>query len=157
MSGWVFFQLARDQSGIRSREGALYNTSALQGYLILMFETYRLTIDIQVFDRENNENVVDVLPFLLSRRIARFFMEDLPVPLIFSIITYWMSGLRADTSAFFIYFSIVLLSMFYLNLISMKTLFRFVLTRNLRSIYRRHFRDDLCSCIQKLRPSITNR
>ena len=88
MSGWVFFQLSRDQSGIRSREGALYNTSALQGYLILMFETYRLTIDIQVFDRENNENVVDVIPFLLSRRIARLFMEDLPVPLIFSIITY---------------------------------------------------------------------
>jgi len=113
MSGWVFFQLGRDQSGIRSREGALYNAAALQGYLILMFETYRLSIDIQLFDREHNENVVDVLPFLLSRRIARFFMEDFPVPLIYSIIVYWMSGLRPEASAFFVFFSIVLLCMYH--------------------------------------------
>ena len=109
ISGWVFFQLGRDQSGIRSREGALYTAAALQGYLILLYETYRLTLDIQLFDREYHENVVDVLPFLLSRRFARLFMEDLPVPLIFSVILYWMIGLRADPSAFFVFFSVVLL------------------------------------------------
>src|SRR3954452_20983907 len=43
ISGWVFYQLGRDQSGIRSREGVLYNASALQGYLILLFEVYRLS------------------------------------------------------------------------------------------------------------------
>lgn len=112
MSGWVFLNLGRDQSGIRSREGALYNASALQGYLILIFETYRLSIDIQVFDREHNENVVDVAPFLLSRRLARLVTEDFPVPFIFSVITYWMSGLRPDASAFFTFFSIVLLSQY---------------------------------------------
>lgn len=109
MSGWVFFNLGMDQSGIRSREGALYNAAALQGYLILMFETYRLSTDIELFDREHNENVVDVLPFLLSRRIARLFTEDLPVPLIFSLIFYWMAGFRADASTFFTFFSVVLL------------------------------------------------
>jgi ABC-type multidrug transport system ATPase subunit len=112
MSGWVFLRLGRDQSGIRSREGALYNASALQGYLILIFETYRLSIDIQVFDREHNENVVDVIPFLLSRRLARLITEDFPVPFIFSVITYWMSGLRPEASAFFTFFSIVLLSQY---------------------------------------------
>lgn len=109
MAGWVFLHLGRDQSGIRSREGALYNAAALQGYLILMFETYRLTIDIQLFDREHNENVVDVLPFLLSRRLARFPMEDLPVPLIYSIIFYWMAGFRAEASTFLTFFAVVLL------------------------------------------------
>ncbi|KAG9249172.1 ABC transporter-like protein [Calycina marina] len=112
MAGWVFYQLERDQSGIRSRQGALYNSSALQGYLILMFETYRLSVDVEVFDRENNENVVDVLPFLLSRRIARLPMEDLPVPLLYSIITYWMSDLRSEPSSFFVYFAIILLSQY---------------------------------------------
>jgi ABC-type multidrug transport system ATPase subunit len=82
-----------------------------------MFETYRLSIDIELFDREHNEKVVDVLPFLLSRRIARFFMEDLPVPLIYSIIFYWMSGLRPEASAFFVFFAVVLLCM-YLKLLS---------------------------------------
>ena len=110
MAGWVFLHLGRDQSGIRSREGALYNAAALQGYLILMFETYRLTIDIQLFDREHNENVVDVLPFLLSRRLARFFMEDFSVPLIYSVIFYWMAGFRAEASTFLTFFSIVLLA-----------------------------------------------
>ena len=109
MGGWAFLNLRRDQSGIRSREGALYNAASLQGYLILMFETYRLTMDIQLFDRENGENVVDVVPFLLSRRLARFFLEDLPVPLIFSIITYWMTGFRADATTFFNFFAVVLL------------------------------------------------
>jgi hypothetical protein len=74
-----------------------------------MFETYRLTVDIPLFDREHNENVVDVLPFLLSRRMARLFLEDLPVPLLFSVIFYWMAGLGNDASNFFIFFSIVLL------------------------------------------------
>jgi ABC-type multidrug transport system ATPase subunit len=109
MSGWVFFQLGSDQSGIRSREGALYNAAALQGYLILMFETYRLSIDIQLFDRERNENVVDVLPFLLSRRLARLLTEDLPVPLVFSLIFYFMAGFRAEGSTFLTFFSVVLL------------------------------------------------
>lgn len=112
MAGWVFLNLGRDQSGIRSREGALYNASALQGYLILIFETYRLSIDIQVFDREHNENVVDVVPFLLSRRLARLVTEDFPVPLIYSVIFYWMAGLRAEASSFLTFFSIVLLAQY---------------------------------------------
>ncbi|KAK2626243.1 hypothetical protein QTJ16_004505 [Diplocarpon rosae] len=107
LTGWVFFGLSRDQSGIRSRQGALYNAAALQGYLILMFETYRLTLDIELFDREHNENVVDVVPFLLSRRLARFLTEDLPVPLAYSITFYWMAGFRAEADTFLIFFSII--------------------------------------------------
>jgi hypothetical protein len=110
MTGWVFLQLGSDQAGIRSREGALYSASALQGYLILMYETYRLSIDIELFDREHGEGVVGVVPFLLSRRLARFLMEDLPVPFLYSIIFYWMVGFRADAGQFFTFFAIVLLS-----------------------------------------------
>lgn len=112
LTGWVFYDLQRTQSGIRSREGALYNAAALQGYLILMFETYRLSIDIQLFDRENGEGVIDVVPFLLSRRFARFFTEDLPVPIIYSTIFYFMAGFRAEASTFLVFFSIVLLNQY---------------------------------------------
>ncbi|CZT10387.1 related to A.gambiae ATP-binding-cassette protein [Rhynchosporium agropyri] len=112
LTGWVFFGLSRDQSGIRSRQGALYNAAALQGYLILMFETYRLTVDVQLFDREHNENVVDVVPFLLSRRIARFLTEDLPVPLAYSVTFYWMAGFRAEADTFLVFFSIILIGQY---------------------------------------------
>ena len=112
LMGWIFLKLDGGLSGIRSREGALYTAAALQGYLILLFETYRLTIDIQLFDREYNEGVVSIPSFLISRRLARLFLEDLPVPLIFSVVFYFMIGFRPSADQFFVFFSIVLLSQY---------------------------------------------
>jgi hypothetical protein len=90
ITGWIFLQLDGSLSGIRSRQGALYNAAALQGYLILLYETYRLTYDI-------------------SRRLARIFIEDIPVPLIFSLIYYFFCGFRADGGQFLTFFGIILL------------------------------------------------
>ena len=39
--------------------------------------------DIELFDRERQEGVVGVPAFILSRRLARLFLEDLAVPTIF--------------------------------------------------------------------------
>jgi hypothetical protein len=94
INGWVFLRLPRTLTGIRSRQGSLYTASSLNGYLILLFETFRLTTDIQVFDRERNEGIVGVPAFLLSRRVARLPLEDLPVPILFSVIFYFMVGYR---------------------------------------------------------------
>lgn len=109
-TGYIFYQLGRDQAGIRSRQGFLYTTSALEGYLFLVFEVYRLTQEIGVFDREHSEGCATALPFLASRRIARFITEDFPVPLIFAVISYWMAGLDQEPSRFLTYFGIVLLN-----------------------------------------------
>lgn len=43
-----------------------------------MFETYRMSMDIQIFDRERSEGVVTVSAFLISRRLAKL-IEDIPV------------------------------------------------------------------------------
>ncbi|KKA27009.1 hypothetical protein TD95_000538 [Thielaviopsis punctulata] len=110
VSGLIFYNLGRDAAGIRSREGALYSGAALQGYLMLLFEVYRLTIDMPTFDREHNEGCVDPLPFILSRRVARFPTEDLPVPLIYSVIMYFMAGFDREAKKFFIFFGISLLN-----------------------------------------------
>jgi ABC-type multidrug transport system ATPase subunit len=109
ITGWIFLQVDGSLSGIRSRQGALYNAAALQGYLILLFETYRLTDDIQLFDEEARQGVTSIPAFLISRRLARFFIEDLPVPLIFSLIYYFMVGFRADGGEFLTFFSVILL------------------------------------------------
>ena len=109
INGWIFYQLSESLAGIRSREGALYTACGLQGYLILIFETYRLSVDIELFDRENREGVVSVLAFLLSRRFSRVLLEDLPVPLIFSCIYYFMVGFRTEADQFFTFFAIMLL------------------------------------------------
>ncbi|KAJ9201894.1 hypothetical protein DTO164E3_3332 [Paecilomyces variotii] len=110
INGWIFLQLDESLAGIRSREGSLYTASSLNGYLILLYETFRLTIDIQLFDRERNEGVVGVPAFLLSRRAARLPLEDLPVPLLFSVIFYFMVGYRLDAGQFFIFFCLTLLT-----------------------------------------------
>ncbi|PKS11198.1 hypothetical protein jhhlp_002959 [Lomentospora prolificans] len=110
VTGYIFYHIGRDQSGIRSRQGALYTAAGLQGYLMLMFEVYRLTIDILTFDREHSEGCVDVVPFLLSRRFARLFTEDFPVPFLFSVIFYFMAGFEREADKFFIFFAITLLN-----------------------------------------------
>ena len=110
--GWIFLQLDGSLSGIRSRQGALYIASAMQGYLILLYETYRLTIDIHVFDEEARQGVVGIPAFLISRRLARLFIEDIPVPLIFSIIFYFMAGFRKDGEVFLTFFSVILLEQY---------------------------------------------
>lgn len=110
INGWIFLQLSETQAGIRSRQGSLYTASSLNGYLILLYETYRLTIDIRLFDRERSEGVVGVPAFLLSRRAARLPLEDLPVPFIFSIIYYFMVGYRLSVGQFFIFLALTLLT-----------------------------------------------
>lgn len=109
ITGWIFLHLDGSLSGIRSRQGALYNAAGLQGYLILLYETYRLTTDIQLFDEEARQGVVSIPAFLISRRLARMLIEDIPVPLLFSIIYYFFCGFRADAGQFFTFFAIILL------------------------------------------------
>ncbi|KAL2887560.1 hypothetical protein HOO65_050681 [Ceratocystis lukuohia] len=110
VSGLIFYNLSRDASGIRSRQGALYSSSAMQGYLILIFEVYRMTVDIQTFDRENGEGCVDPWAFILSRRVARFPTEDLPVPVIYSVVLYFMANFDPEISKFFIFLGISVLN-----------------------------------------------
>ena len=109
INGLIFLQLDGSLAGIRSREGALYTAAALQGYLILLFETYRLTIDIELFDRERSEGVVSVSGLLISRRLARCLVEDIPVPFVFSVIFYFMVGFRPEAGQFFTFFAISVL------------------------------------------------
>lgn len=111
-TGYIFYDLGRDQAGIRSRQGFMYTTAALEGYLFLVFEVYRLTLDLPVFDREHSEGCATALPFLLSRRLARFATEDLPVPILFSAISYWMAGLDPHAGRFLTYFAITLINQY---------------------------------------------
>ncbi|KAK5994194.1 putative ABC transporter ATP-binding protein/permease [Cladobotryum mycophilum] len=109
-AGYLFYNVGRDQAGIRSRQGCLYTAANLQGYLVLIFETYRMTLDIPTFDREFSEGCVSPIAFILSRRWARLPIEDVPGPLIFSILLYFMAGFERQADKFFLFFVITLLN-----------------------------------------------
>lgn len=86
VAGWIFYQLDGSLSGIRSRQAALYAAISLHGYLVLVFETYRLCkVDICVFDREHGEGVVGVFAYLVSRRFAKLLPEDLLMSAVYSV------------------------------------------------------------------------
>lgn len=112
LMGWIFLSLDGSLAGIRSKEGAVYTATSLQSYIILIFETYRMTLDVKLFDRENSEGVLGVPAFLISRRLARALVEDIPVPFIFSVLFYFMAGFRHLASQFFIFFAVTLLSQY---------------------------------------------
>ncbi|GME71181.1 unnamed protein product [Ambrosiozyma monospora] len=102
ITGWLFFKPDTSLVGIRSREAALYTSSSLQCYLFLLFETYRLCqLDLKVYDRERAEGCISITGFIMARRISKLIIEDVAVPLIFSIITYFMYGLRTDSAVYF--------------------------------------------------------
>lgn len=109
IAGWIFLNLDKTLSGIRSREGALYCAAVLQGYLVLLQETYRLSSDVKLFDSERMEGVVGVWSFLISRRLSKLFLEDLIVPLIFSVIFYFVAGFELVAAQFFYFFAVVFL------------------------------------------------
>jgi len=110
VQGCIFYQLPGSQAGIRSRIGALYSAFGLWNYLILLVEIYRLVPEFRLFDLERAEGSVSVPAFLLSRRMSRLFLEDIPMPLIYSLVFYFMVGFRAEATSFFMFFFIMVLS-----------------------------------------------
>ncbi|KAL6950965.1 hypothetical protein ACO0QE_000249 [Hanseniaspora vineae] len=132
ITGWIFYRPVKsinrnlpesqqpNSSQIRTISASLYTAGALQGYLFLLFETYRLcSTDIKLYDMERlkTNRVITPFTFLVARKLAKFLLEDLIVPFILSIITYFMYGLNSSHGNhnstfvnFLIYFSIILVN-----------------------------------------------
>ncbi|GEQ72104.1 hypothetical protein JCM33374_g5790 [Metschnikowia sp. JCM 33374] len=115
--GWLFFKPDPNISGIRSITSCLYSLLEIIGFAPLTMEVSRLwSADGIQFIREYKERCVSIKGYVISRRLSKLFIEDVPLALIFSVITYFMWGLRlGDTFAeagngsyFGIYFTITL-------------------------------------------------
>lgn len=96
--GWIFFGLKENLPGVLTRRAALYITASIQTYLQLIFVIYRTCNDIRVFDRERADRIYDVLPYVASQFIAQLPF-NVGFPTLFSIIMYFMIGLRTDDLA----------------------------------------------------------
>ncbi|KAG7886199.1 hypothetical protein KL936_005116 [Ogataea polymorpha] len=122
MTGWLYFKPGSSLVGLRSIQGSLYTVSSLQAYLFLLYESYRLcSLDLRVYDRERSEHCISIPGFLLARRIAKLFSEDIIIPLLFSLCTYFMVGLRTDSSIYFFRFFAANI-LFHLNSMAFATL-----------------------------------
>lgn len=124
--GWMFLKPIPNESGIRSITSSLYAILEIVGFAPLTMEISRLwSNDGKFYFKEYKEKCVSPAGFVVSRRIAKFIVEDLPMVLIFSLVTYFMWGLRlglnytdtGDAVYFFRYYAIILL----VGLVSMST------------------------------------
>lgn len=111
--GWMFYRPTPDVGGIRTLTSCLYVMLEVVGFCPMFIEIERLwTADILFFYREYQENYVSIFGFLVSRRLGRFLLEDLPLPVLFALISYFMFGLRVQGLAlyFFIYLALTILT-----------------------------------------------
>ena len=46
--GWIFLKIPSTLTGIRSMQGFIYTVLGLQGYLVLLFTTYKVSLDMRV-------------------------------------------------------------------------------------------------------------
>lgn len=115
-SGWMFYKPTPDLAGIRSITSCLYVLLEISGFAFAFMEVNRLWYSDGIFFyREYKENYVSIPGFLISRRLAKLFLEDLPPPIILAVITYFMWGLRLGGASFFFIFFVVSILTFYLG------------------------------------------
>jgi hypothetical protein len=82
--GWMFFKPTPDIAGIRSITSSLYVMLEVLGFCPSFYELERLwNIDGHFFLREYSEGFVSIPGFIISRRIAKFPLEDGPISVFF--------------------------------------------------------------------------
>jgi len=102
--GWVFYKPGGDLAGIRSITSTLYVCCEVLGFTPLLYEVERLcATDGVFFVKEYKEGIYSVSGFLLARKLVKFVLEDIPITLVWSIITFFMWGLEGSSN-FGIYF-----------------------------------------------------
>lgn len=93
--GWIFYKPTPDLSGIRSITSAMYVMLETMGFAPLLMEIERLWAhDGVFFFKEYKENCVSIPGFIISRRVAKMMLEDVPMGFIFATVTYFMYALR---------------------------------------------------------------
>ncbi|WLF77916.1 hypothetical protein PVL30_001639 [Lodderomyces elongisporus] len=111
-AGWMFYRPKHDLAGIRSLISTQYVMLEIVGFCAMFIEAERLwNTDGTYFFRERQEHTANIPNFIISRRLAKFPLEDLPMTIFFSLITFFMWGMRVGNGSHFgIYFTITLLT-----------------------------------------------
>eukprot|EP00121_Abeoforma_whisleri_P006665 Awhi_evm1s6069 len=95
--GFIFFQLVASPAGVLSRRALMYVVLTLQPYNMMMLYIYKLTGVLRVFDRERLDRMYRLLPFMGSSFLITTLFE-LFIPVLFSVLIYFLSGLRGTST-----------------------------------------------------------
>lgn len=117
ISGWIFYKPGGSLAGIRSVTSTLYVCCEVLGFTPLLYEIERLcAIDGLFFVREYKEGIYSISGFLLARKLVKLILEDVPITMTWSLITYFMWGLNGSSN-----FGIFFINNFLIYIIGMAT------------------------------------
>ncbi|KAG8836185.1 hypothetical protein FRC17_009528 [Serendipita sp. 399] len=98
MLGVSYFQLEELPTDIQSLKTLCFQYMAAYFYLTIVYSIYRYCNELVVFDRERQDHLYKVIPWLISEIIS-----NLPIniffPSLFAVIIYFMIGLRTSPLA----------------------------------------------------------
>jgi hypothetical protein len=81
--GVIFYKIPSTLTGIRTMQGFIYTILGLQGYTILLFTTWKVSVDMKLYDRERQDKMYSPLAFVLGYRLSHLVTEGmLPLELI---------------------------------------------------------------------------
>lgn len=83
--GWIFFGSEDGIQSIQTKKSGLYTAVAMQAYLMTIFMVYKTVYDMRIFDRDRQDRMFDVGPYLISQFIVQL-PSNIIFPAIYSII-----------------------------------------------------------------------
>jgi ABC-type multidrug transport system ATPase subunit len=104
--GAIFFALDGSAGAIVSRTSLCYLVGSLQTYQFLVFSIYCLCTELAVYDHETADSMYGVLPYVAAR-YAVLLPQMLVFPTLFSVIVYYMTGLRQEAAAIGVFIAVM--------------------------------------------------
>ncbi|ORY27652.1 P-loop containing nucleoside triphosphate hydrolase protein [Naematelia encephala] len=96
--GLTFFQLPDTPTGIQSLKNLSFQLIPGVFYLQQVFWIWKFCTDLVIFDREREDRLYDVVPFIASDFVS-FLAPSVLSPAVYVILVYFIAGLRKDDLA----------------------------------------------------------
>ena len=77
VAGGIFYKIPPTLTGIRSMQGYIYTVLGLQGYILLLFTVYKVSVDMKVYDRERQDKMYSPAAFVLAYRLSHLITEGI--------------------------------------------------------------------------------
>jgi len=100
VTGIVFYDLQKNQMGIRNRFGLLFFAVLNNAFMALQAIVMLFHVEKPVFDRERNAGCYRVSSYYFAKTGSELPLAVFPL-LLYTCIFYWMSGLENTAEAFF--------------------------------------------------------
>ncbi|KAL7419907.1 hypothetical protein Q5752_005823 [Cryptotrichosporon argae] len=96
--GLTYYQLPETPTGIQSLKNLSFQLIPGVFYLQQVFWIYKYCTDLVIFDREREDNLYDVIPYVLSDWLS-YLIPSVLSPTLYVVLVYFISGMRTDDLA----------------------------------------------------------